>query len=500
MDINEGVRNTIRSLPPRIHLCYQPRSQTDIQRGQVVGALSSLKRFGQGPSWSPVVTVSRSASFKNALVQDYHITSHTMSVDVCIVGAGLSGAVIANRYANETNKKVLVLDSRDHIGGNCYDYVNKYGVRMNKYGAHLFHTKRRDVWDFISQFGTWEPWEHRTLAKVYTADGPKHVPIPICIPTVQQLYDPDVKTEQDMLEFFKNETKDINFTKPYKNSEESTLARFGRRIYESFFRDYTIKQWDKSPERLDASVLERIPLRLNYDDRYFTDEIQMLPSSGYTSIFEDLLDHSHIQVLLGVDYLKHKECFKNIQTTIFTGPIDGYFADYNYKKLEYRSLNFKEENVELERDDDYVLPASVVNEPSMKVKYTRTVEYKHFLQQKAYTSTLVREYSSSEGDPYYPVPNDENRGTYKAFQELAETETARERRRVCFLGRLANYKYMNMDQAIGNALDHWEDWKRDWLQVCDSPVPQTVLHRPQQHHNGFTQNHIDDVREVGKVA
>ncbi|KAK3592177.1 hypothetical protein CHS0354_014902 [Potamilus streckersoni] len=389
-----------------------------------------------------------------------------MNVDTLIVGAGFSGSVIARLLADNTKQKILVIDSRDHIGGNSYDYINQFGIRISKYGAHLFHTDRQEVWNFISAFGSWEPWEHRVLAKVYPGSGNdifNYVPIPVCIQTIQNLYDPSVQNEDDMKRWLDAETKTIKVQPPYKNSMESAVARFGYRIYNDFFYSYTLKQWDKPPECLDASVLQRIPLRYNNDDRYFTDSIQMLPSCGYKGVFEHLLDHPQIEVRLNTDYFQERHCFNGINCTVFTGPIDGYFASRGLDRLEYRSIHFDEFTVTVEETDAVIQPASVVNEPSMRVPYTRTVEYKQFLNQRSYYSTLVREYSTSHGDPYYPVPNERNMKIYSIYQQLAERETEKERRIVLFLGRLANYKYLNMDQAIGNALDNWQQWTKEGL-------------------------------------
>ncbi|KAK3578337.1 hypothetical protein CHS0354_039044 [Potamilus streckersoni] len=389
-----------------------------------------------------------------------------MNVDTLIVGAGFSGSVIARLLAENTKQKILVIDSRDHIGGNCYDYVNKFGIRISKYGAHLFHTTRQDAWNFISAFGRWERWEHKVLAKIYPRDVSDHciyVPVPICIKSVQNLYDSSVQSEDDIRRWFAEETKAVKFQAPYKNSMESAVARFGNRIYNDFFHSYTFKQWGKFPEHLDASVLERIPIRYNNDDRYFTDPIQMLPSGGYTEVFDQLLDHPQIEVSLNTDYFHERHCFNGVNFTVFTGPIDGYFASRGLDRLEYRSIHFEEFTFEMEDRDAVIQPASVVNEPSMRVPYTRIVEFKQFLNQQSPYSTLVREFSTSNGDPYYPVPNERNTKLYAIYQQLAEKETVKERRKVLFLGRLANYKYLNMDQAIGNALDHWQQWIKDGM-------------------------------------
>jgi len=367
--------------------------------------------------------------------------------DVCVVGAGFSGSVIAERFASQSHLKVLVLETRDHIGGNAYDYLNQDGIRVSKYGAHLWHTSRQDVWDYVNQFGEWIPWEHRVLARL---EDNTHVPIPICLGSFRALNLGN--TVDEMRDWLDKETSGYR-EKPIENSQDVALARVGFFLYEKFFRHYTIKQWAKDPVLLGKSVLERIPVRYSEDDRYFSDIYQALPKNGYTEIFQNMLKQDGITVKTGVDYFAEEHTLRNIETVIFTGPIDRYYSFSGLDKLEYRSIRFEDDFVELENPTDYVLPASVVNEPSPNIPYTRTVEHKRFLDQVGYVSQLTREYTTSEGDPYYPVPNPRNQLLYESYREMARRETERQRRQVIFLGRLAGYKYMNMDQAVGAALD-----------------------------------------------
>lgn len=358
--------------------------------------------------------------------------------DIIVVGAGISGAVIAERFASE-GKKVLILEKRKHIAGNCYDYVDGNGILVSKYGAHLFHTNYEDVWEYINRFGTWYPWEHKVLAQV---DGTL-VPIPVNITTVNTLFGLNIKTEEEM-------TRWLNEQRPPSsvpaNGKEAAIAKVGPVLYEKMFRHYTKKQWDKYPEELDASVLDRIPVRTNLDDRYFSDKYQALPLGGYTKFFKKLLDHPNITVMLNTDYFEIKGKLKPYEKLFYTGPIDRFFASRTEitEKLEYRSINFVYETV----DTEYFQPNSVVNYPGTDVEYTRIIEYKHFGHQQSARTTIVKEYTVADGDPYYPVPNERNQRIYEQYKKEADRLID-----VYFVGRLANYKYFNMDQAFKNALD-----------------------------------------------
>ena len=362
-----------------------------------------------------------------------------------IVGCGLSGAVVAERIANVLNEKVLIIEKRNHIGGNCYDYFDKEtGILINKYGAHLFHTNYENVWEYINKFSEWQRWEHKVLA--YVED--KFVSIPVNITTVNELCGVNLKTEEEMRIWLeKNQEKYDKIV----NSEQMAKSRIGEELYNKLIKEYTFKQWGKYPEELDKSVLERIPIRANFDTRYFSDKYQALPKKGYTDFFMNLLKNDNIEIKLDTDFLKFRRendltQFKKI---IYTGPIDAYFNNYDkIDKLEYRSINFK---IKKCFNMNYYQPNSVVNYPEKEYPYTRIVEYKHFLNQKSRHTVVVSETTSDIGEPFYPVPNKRNLELYEKYRKMADEEE-----NVYFLGRLANYKYFNMDEAIKNALDFFE--------------------------------------------
>lgn len=369
-----------------------------------------------------------------------------MRADIVIIGAGISGAVLAERYS-KIGKKVLILEKRDHIGGNCYDYIDENGILVSKYGAHLFHTEMKEVWDYVNRFSEWYPWEHKVLAKV----DDNLVPIPVNITTVNKLFGLSISTEAEMKEWLDKNRLPIENP---KDGKEAVLDKVGPVLYEKMFRHYTKKQWDKYPEELNASVLNRIPVRTNKDDRYFSDKYQALPKKGYTKIFEKMLDHPNIRIELNTDYFDVMEDLKGYTKLFYTGPIDHFF-EFKHSledKLEYRSINFVSETV----DAEYFQSNSVVNYPGMEVDYTRIVEYKHFGNQKSAKTTIVKEYTTDEGDPYYPVLNEKNLAIYKKYQEEAAKV-----KDVYFVGRLANYKYFNMDQAFKNALDLFHSLEGD---------------------------------------
>lgn len=362
--------------------------------------------------------------------------------DILIIGAGISGSVLAERYAN-LGKQVLIIEKREHIAGNCYDFIDENGILTSKYGAHLFHTNDEGVWKYVNQFSEWYPWQHRVIARV----DDKTVPIPVNITAVNTLFAKHMKSEEEMQTWL--EKNRIPFDVP-QNGEEAVLNRVGEVLYEKMFKHYTKKQWDKYPAELHASVLERIPVRDNHDDRYFSDKHQQLPKGGYTQLFEKIVDHPNIQVLLNTDYFDVKEQLGEFEKLFYTGPIDRFFEfNENLKeKLEYRSINFVTEHL----DQEYYQENSVVNYPGREVDFTRIIEYKHFGNQQSEKTSIVKEYSVDHGDPYYPVPNEKNQEIYQKYKTEAEKLTD-----VYFVGRLANYKYFNMDQAFRNALDLFEE-------------------------------------------
>jgi UDP-galactopyranose mutase len=352
--------------------------------------------------------------------------------DYLIVGAGFAGSVLAERLARGSKKKVLICDKRNHIGGNAYDHYNEAGILVHKYGPHIFHTNSREVFEYLSRFTEWRPYQHRVRASV---DG-QIVPIPINLDTINSLYGLNL-TSFELTEFFKSVAEPCE---QVKTSEDVVVSSVGRELYEKFFRNYTRKQWGLDPSELDATVTSRVPTRTNRDDRYFTDTYQAMPLHGFTRLFENMLDHPNIKVMLNCDY---REIEKEIpfREMIYTGPVDAYF-DYRYGKLPYRSLSFKHQT----HDVPQYQSAPVINYPNEQL-YTRVTEFKYLTGQEHAKTSIVFEFPQSEGDPYYPVPQKENAELYQKYRALAEQTPD-----VHFVGRLATYKYYNMDQIVAQAL------------------------------------------------
>lgn len=352
--------------------------------------------------------------------------------DYLIVGAGFAGSVLAERLASQAGKKVLIIDKRNHIAGNAYDYYNEDGILIHKYGPHIFHTNSKEVFEYLGEFTEWRPYEHRVLASV---DG-QLVPIPINLTTINQLYGLSLNSSQ-VEDFFASKAEKVT---QVKTSEDVVVSKVGRELYEKFFRGYTRKQWDLDPSELDASVTARVPTRTNKDDRYFTDTYQAMPLHGYTAMFQKMLNHPNIKVMLNTDYKEVIDMIPHKQL-IYTGPIDAYF-DYCYGKLPYRSLEFKFETI----DKEVFQPTGTVNYPNEQL-YTRITDFKYLTGQHHPKTAIVYEFPRAEGDPYYPVPRPENAEIYKKYQQLAATMT-----NTYFVGRLATYKYYNMDQVVAQAL------------------------------------------------
>jgi UDP-galactopyranose mutase len=352
--------------------------------------------------------------------------------DYLIVGAGFAGSVLAERLAAGSGKRVLICDKRPHVGGNAYDHYDDAGVLVHKYGPHIFHTNSREVFDYLSRFTEWRSYEHRVRASV---DG-QLVPIPINLDTINKLYGLSL-TSFEVTEFFR---KVAEPREEIRTSEDVVVAAVGRELYEKFFRNYTRKQWGLDPSELDASVTSRVPTRTNRDDRYFTDTYQAMPLHGYTRMFERMLSHPNIKIMLNCDY---REIEREIQCRemIYTGPVDAFF-DYQYGKLPYRSLEFKHET----HAQRVFQPAPVVNYPNEHA-YTRVTEFKYLTGQEHEKTSVVYEFPRAEGDPYYPVPRRENAELYAKYKQLADRTPG-----VHFVGRLATYKYYNMDQIVAQAL------------------------------------------------
>jgi UDP-galactopyranose mutase len=355
--------------------------------------------------------------------------------DYLIVGAGFAGSVLAERLAAGSNKKVLVIDKRPHIAGNAFDHKDAAGVLIHKYGPHIFHTNSQEIFSYLSRFTRWRPYEHRVLSDVKGI----LMPMPINRTTLNTLYGLNLTTEEEADAFLKSRAEPVE---NIRTSKDVVINQVGRELYETFFEGYTRKQWGLDPSELDKAVTARVPTRTNTDDRYFLDTFQAMPADGYTHMFENMLDHKNIDKMLGVDFedVRDELVYDKL---IYTGPVDEYF-DYRYGKLPYRCLEFKHETV----DREWFQPVAVVNYPQESVPYTRITEYKHLTGQTVADKTSITyEFPRADGDPYYPVPRPENQALYKKYEALALQSPD-----VQFVGRLATYRYYNMDQVVGQAL------------------------------------------------
>ena len=355
--------------------------------------------------------------------------------DYLVVGAGFAGATIAERLAADAGKKVVICDRRPHIAGNAHDHYDDAGVLVHKYGPHIFHTNAKDVYEYLSQFTDWRPYQHRVLARV---DG-QLLPIPINLNTINQLYGTKF-TSFELEEFFQSRAEP---RAQIRTSEDVIVSRVGRELYEKFFRNYTRKQWGLDPSELDATVTARVPVRTNRDDRYFTDTYQVMPLRGYTRMFESMLAHPNIKILLNADYREVRDMIPH-RAVIFTGPIDEFF-DFRYGRLPYRSIEFRFETHNMPVAQE----GAVINYPNENA-YTRITEFKYLTGQEHPKTTVVYEFPCGEGDPYYPIPRPENQQLYRRYQALADVTPG-----VHFLGRLGTYKYYNMDQCVAQALAYY---------------------------------------------
>jgi len=356
--------------------------------------------------------------------------------DTLVVGAGFAGSVIAERLASQARQRVLVVDKRPHIGGNAYDRYDDAGLLVHPYGPHIFHTNSADVFAYLSLFTRWRPYQHRVLASV---DG-QLLPMPINLDTVNRLYGLQLNAFE-LDDFFARHAEKVDRV---RTSEDVVVARVGRDLYEKFFRGYTRKQWGLDPSELDASVTARVPTRTTRDDRYFTDTYQAMPLNGYTRMFEAMLAHPNIHLMLNTDYrdVVHLLPWKHM---VYTGPIDSFF-DHRYGKLPYRSLDFEHVTLQPLAGQAFVQPVGTVNHPNDHL-YTRVTEFKHLTGQTHAATSLVYEHPKSLGDPYYPVPRAENTALFRRYETESE-----ELSDVTFVGRLASYKYYNMDQVVAQSL------------------------------------------------
>ncbi len=372
--------------------------------------------------------------------------------DVLVVGAGFAGSVMAERIAAGSNRSVLVIDKRDHIGGNAYDHRDAAGILVHRYGPHIFHTNSRDIFEYLSRFTAWRPYEHRVLAAV---DG-QLVPMPINRTTLNRLYDLDLASDEEAAAYLQSVAVDPG---EIRNSRDMVVSQVGEDLYTKFFEGYTRKQWGMDPRELDKSVAARVPARTGTDDRYFTDTFQYMPARGYTAMFESMLAHPDIEVMTGQTFADLPEGI-TWDHLVWTGPVDEYFG-YSMGRLPYRSLRFEHETLPVAQAQ----PVGVVNHPDPDTPYTRITEYKHLTGQRAPVTSITREYPADVGDPYYPIPNAGAQALYRRYAALARACTD-----VTFVGRLATYRYYNMDQIVGQALAAWRRLEAAWQHDGAAPM------------------------------
>lgn len=365
-----------------------------------------------------------------------------MKYDYLIVGAGFAGSVMAERIATQLNKRVLVVEKRNHIAGNAYDEYDEFGILVHRYGPHIFHTNSKLVFDYLSNFTEWIPYEHKVLAKI----GNELFPIPINRITINKLYNLNLKTEEEVAEYYEK-VREKRF--PILNSEDVIVNQVGKDLFEKFFRHYTKKQWNLEPKELAPSVCGRIPIRTNDDCRYFTDRYQYMPKNGYTKMFEKMLDHKNIEVILNTDYKSILNSIK-FDKMIYTGPID-YFFDYKFGKLPYRSIRFEFKNVNQKQFQE----TAQINCVDDSVEYTRLIEHKLLNQQISESTTLSFEFPQQNGEPFYPIPTEDNRHQYLLYKNESEKLGS-----VIFCGRLAEYQYYNMDQVVANTIKVFENLEK----------------------------------------
>ncbi len=369
--------------------------------------------------------------------------------DYLIVGAGYAGAVLAERLASQCDASCLVLDRREHIAGNAHDHYDAAGVLIHTYGPHYFRTNSDRIRDYLSQFTEWHPVEYRILS---WTEG-RYWQFPINLNTFEQLIG-RASTSEEMEATLAEWRQPIESP---RNSEEAIVSQVGQRLYEMFFKNYTRKQWKLDPKDLDASVCGRIPIRTNRDDRYLSDKFQALPKEGYTAMFRKILAHPKIKLQLGTDFREARKELR-YRHLIYTGPIDEYF-DHCYGPLPYRSLRFEPETL----NQEYFQPAMQVNYPNDH-DFTRIVELKHATGQQLPVTTIVREYPDDFGpgkEPYYPIPAPDAKALYQQYAARAALEQG-----VTFVGRLATYRYYNMDQVIGTALNEFDKLKARHPAAC----------------------------------
>lgn len=367
-----------------------------------------------------------------------------------IVGAGLFGAVMAERIATQLKQKVLVIDRREHIGGNAYAYIDKEtGIEVHKYGSHIFHTSSENVWNYIKKFTEFNEYRHT----VYSNYKNQIYSLPINLHTINHFFKKDF-SPNEARNIIDKEIEESGIKNP-KNFEEKAISLIGKSLYEAFIKGYTKKQWSIDPKDLDPEIIVRLPVRFNYNNNYFFDKHQGIPKDGYERMFQNILNNKNIDVLLNTDFKKIKDEINENCKVIYTGPIDE-LCDYEIGPLPWKSLRFELERKEVEDFQG----TSVINYAEENIPYTRIHEFKHYHPEwKGNNSTIIcKEYSVDYQvgeNPYYPINNDENKAKYKKYLEIAKQKYPN----FTFGGRLGCYRYWDMDKVILNALEFYDFWK-----------------------------------------
>ena len=365
--------------------------------------------------------------------------------DIIIIGSGPVGCVLAERFSNDANLNCLVIDKRYHIGGNCYDEVNKKGLLYHKYGPHYLRFKRKKTFNYLSKFTKWIPGEYIVKSVI----NKKLYPMPINLETIENFFNVKFKNKKQAIQFIKG--KRLNIKNP-KNAENFILSKLGKEIYENFYKNYTIKQWGIDPKKLSSQITGRLPIRFNRDPYYVNEKLRYMPKLGFTKMFEKMLNNKKIKIQLNTDYFKIRNKLKYKYFLIYTGEPDRYF-NYKYGKLDWRSLKFKFQNYK----QQYKQKCVQYNYPN-DFKYTRTVEIKHVTKQKSNYTVISKEYPTNKGDPYYPLSDKKNSKLFSKYQKLIDKE---KEKNVYFEGRLARYKYFNTDHVVENALQLYSQLKKE---------------------------------------